>query len=71
MELKHSLAVLAALSLAMPVAAQEDNVHRELIRRQQQSDEFSQQLRQSVDNAHPLGKAGSAAAAMKPNRKPT
>jgi len=51
MELKHSLAVLAALSLAMPVAAQEDNVHRELIRRQQQSDEFSQQLRQSVERA--------------------
>ncbi len=51
MGLNHSIAVFIALSLAMPVAAQEENVHRELIRRQQQSDEFSQQLRQSVERA--------------------
>jgi len=37
------------LSLAAPVAAQDENVQRELIRRQQQSDEFSQQLRQSQE----------------------
>jgi len=37
------------LALASPVAAQDENVQRELIRRQQQSDEFSQQLRQSQE----------------------
>jgi TolA-binding protein len=37
------------LALAAPVAAQDESVQRELIRRQQQSDEFSQQLRQSQE----------------------
>jgi len=37
------------LALAAPAAAQDDNVQRELIRRQQQSDEFTQQLRQSQE----------------------
>ncbi|HUJ85252.1 MAG TPA: hypothetical protein VLX30_00195 [Burkholderiales bacterium] len=37
------------LALATPAAAQDDNVQRELIRRQQQSDEFTQQLRQSQE----------------------
>ena len=43
--------LLAALALVAPAAAQDENAHRELIRRQQQSDEFSQQLRQSVERA--------------------
>jgi hypothetical protein len=60
MGLKHSMVCCAALSLAMPAAAQDENVHRELIRRQQQSDEFSQQLRQSVERARvPPGDAKS------------
>jgi hypothetical protein len=37
------------LALAAPVAAQDENVQRALIGRQQQSDEFSQQLRQSQE----------------------
>jgi hypothetical protein len=37
------------LALAAPAAAQDDDVQRELIRRQQQSDEFTQQLRQSQE----------------------
>lgn len=37
------------LALAAPVAAQDDDAQRELIRRQQQSDTFSQQLRQSQE----------------------
>ena len=43
--------LLAVLALVAPAAAQDENAHRELIRRQQQSDEFSQQLRQSVERA--------------------
>lgn len=43
--------VLSALSLAASAAAEDQNVQRDLIRRQQQSDEFSQQLRQSVERA--------------------
>jgi hypothetical protein len=39
------------LALAVPAAAQDENVQRELIRRQQQSDEFAQQLRQSQEAA--------------------
>ena len=37
------------LALAAPAAAQDESVQRELIRRQQQSDEFTQQLRQSQE----------------------
>ncbi|HMA88109.1 MAG TPA: hypothetical protein VKP89_05125 [Burkholderiales bacterium] len=43
--------MLSALSLAASAAAEDQNVQRDLIRRQQQSDEFSQQLRQSVERA--------------------
>ena len=43
--------MLSALSLAAPASAQDQNVQRDLIQRQQQSDEFSQQLRQSVERA--------------------
>jgi hypothetical protein len=39
------------LLLCPPAGAQEPNVQRDLIQRQQQSDEFSQQLRQSVERA--------------------
>jgi len=39
------------LALAVPAAAQDENAQRELIRRQQQSDEFAQQLRQSLEAA--------------------
>ena len=39
------------LLLCLPAGAQEPNVQRDLIQRQQQSDEFSQQLRQSVERA--------------------
>ena len=41
----------AVIAFAAPAAAEEQNVQRELILRQQQSDEFSQQLRQSVERA--------------------
>lgn len=37
------------LALAAPAAAQDENVQRELIKRQQQSDEFTQRLRQSQE----------------------
>ena len=37
------------LALAAPAAAQDESVQRELIQRQQQSDEFTQQLRQSQE----------------------
>lgn len=37
------------LALAAPAAAQDDDVQRALIQRQQQSDEFTQQLRQSQE----------------------
>jgi len=49
--MKISTLTLISLALAAPAAAQDENVNRELIRRQQQSDEFSQQLRQSVERA--------------------
>ena len=39
------------LALAAPAAAQDENVQRQLIQRQQQSDEFVQQLRQSQEAA--------------------
>ncbi len=39
------------LLLCLPAGAEEQNVQRDLIQRQQQSDEFSQQLRQSVERA--------------------
>jgi len=60
--LLRRLSSLAAIVLALagPAAAQDENVHRELLRRQQQSDEFSQQLRQSVERARvPPGDAKS------------
>jgi len=43
--------IQAVIAFAAPAAAEEQNVQRELILRQQQSDEFSQQLRQSVERA--------------------
>ena len=45
------ISILTAIivALAAPAAAQDDNVQRELIKRQQQSDEFTQQLRQSQE----------------------
>ena len=47
------IAALLVLSLIpLAAAAQDENVHRELIRRQQQSDEFTQQLHQSLERAH-------------------
>jgi hypothetical protein len=47
------------LVLAAPVAAQDDSAQRALILRQQQSDEFSQQLRQSQELLKvPPGDAG-------------
>ena len=46
-----SLAPFIVLALAASAFAQESNVQQDLIRRQQQSDEFSQQLRQSVERA--------------------
>jgi hypothetical protein len=39
------------LLLCLPARAEEQNVQRDLIQRQQQSDEFSQQLRQSIERA--------------------
>jgi hypothetical protein len=47
----RGMAALTAgiLALAVPAAAQDENAQRELIRRQQQSDEFTQQLRQSQE----------------------
>jgi hypothetical protein len=41
--------VVAVLAVAAQAAAQDESVQRELIRRQQQSDEFTQQLRQSQE----------------------
>jgi len=52
------LALLLVAALAGPVCvmAQEANVQRELIQRQQQSDQFQQQLRQSQERiAVPIG----------------
>jgi len=49
--MKISTLTLISFALAAPAAAQDENVNRELIRRQQQSDEFSQQLRQSIERA--------------------
>lgn len=40
-----------SIFLAASALAQEGNVQQDLIRRQQQSDHFSQQLRQSVERA--------------------
>jgi len=42
-------AALVVLAVALPVAAQDEATQRALIRRQQQSDEFTQQLRQSQE----------------------
>ncbi|HXZ52594.1 MAG TPA: hypothetical protein VEH51_11380 [Burkholderiales bacterium] len=49
--LGKSIAGPIFLALAASAFAQGSNVQQELIRRQQQSDEFSQQLRQSVERA--------------------
>lgn len=40
---------LALLILASPVLAQDQAIQRELIQRQQQSDQFNLQLRQSIE----------------------
>ncbi|HXZ52861.1 MAG TPA: hypothetical protein VEI82_02035 [Myxococcota bacterium] len=49
--LRISIVGLLFLALAASAFAQGTNVQQELIRRQQQSDDFSQQLRQSVERA--------------------
>src|SRR5512135_1544904 len=45
------ISIVGQIFLAASAVAQERNVQQDLIRRQQQSDEFSQQLRQSVERA--------------------
>ena len=42
-------AAIALLLLASPVFAQDQAIQRELIQRQQQSDQFNLQLRQSIE----------------------
>ena len=42
-------AAIALLFLASPALAQDQAIQRELIQRQQQSDQFNQQLRQSIE----------------------